>query len=54
MQHWDLNFFVFDETPHSVREKGYRNMTPIAPGTFGYSMIRLAGRKSIRGNLEYC
>lgn len=37
---FEFEFFVFDETPQSVREKGYRNMTPIAPGSFGYSMIR--------------
>jgi glutamine synthetase len=36
----EYEFFVFDETPHSVREKRYRNLTPMAPGFFGYSMIR--------------
>jgi len=36
----EYEFFVFDETPDSVREKGYRNLKPIAPGSFGYSMIR--------------
>ena len=36
----EFEFFVFDETPDSVREKGYRNLKPIAPGTFGYSVIR--------------
>ncbi len=36
----EFEFFLFDETPHSVREKGYRNMTPITPGFFGYSVLR--------------
>jgi glutamine synthetase len=36
----EFEFFLFDETPHSVREKDYRNMTPITPGFFGYSVLR--------------
>ena len=37
---FEYEFFVFNETPHSVREKGYKNLTPLAPGDFGYSVIR--------------
>ncbi len=36
----EYEFFLFDETPESVREKGYRNLKPFTPGMFGYSMIR--------------
>lgn len=36
----EFEFFLFDETPWSVREKDYRNLKPIAPGTFGYSGLR--------------
>ena len=36
----EYEFFVFDETPHSVREKGYQNLKPITPGNFGYSVLR--------------
>lgn len=36
----EYEFFVFDETPHSVREKGYRDLRAMAPGFFGYSLIR--------------
>ncbi len=36
----EYEFFVFDETPHSVREKGYRDLKPFTPGMFGYSTIR--------------
>ena len=39
----EYEFFVFDETPDSIREKGYRNLKPIAPGNFGYSVIRNSG-----------
>ena len=37
---FEYEFFIFDETPESVREKGYRNLTKITPGFFGYSGLR--------------
>jgi glutamine synthetase len=37
---FEYEFFLFDETPHSIREKGYRNFRPFTPGMFGYSVIR--------------
>ena len=36
----EFEFFVFEETPDSVRDKGYRDLKPITPGNFGYSMLR--------------
>lgn len=36
----EYEFFVFDETPDSVRAKGYRDLKPMTPGMFGYSMLR--------------
>ena len=36
----EYEFFVFDETPHSIREKGFRNLKPFTPDWMGYSMIR--------------
>ena len=36
----EFEFFVFEETPHSVREKHYRDLKNISPGFFGYSMLR--------------
>ncbi len=36
----EYEFFLFDETPHSAREKGYRNLRPLTPGMFGYSVLR--------------
>ena len=37
---FEYEFFLFDETPHSVREKKYETLTPFTPGMFGYSVIR--------------
>jgi glutamine synthetase len=37
---FEYEFFLFDETPHSVREKHYRDLTNITPGFFGYSVLR--------------
>ncbi|HXS17497.1 MAG TPA: glutamine synthetase, partial [Polyangiaceae bacterium] len=36
----EYEFFVFNETPESVRQKGYRNLQPLSPGMFGYSILR--------------
>ncbi|NIP89686.1 MAG: glutamine synthetase [Gammaproteobacteria bacterium] len=36
----EYEFFVFNETPHSVLEKRHRGLTPMAPGFFGYSVLR--------------
>jgi glutamine synthetase len=37
---FEYEFFVFKETPDSVREKNFRDLKPIAPDYFGYSVIR--------------
>ena len=37
---FEYEFFVFNETPHSIREKHYQNIQPLAPSEFGYSVIR--------------
>jgi len=31
---------VFDETPDSLRAKGYRDLKTLTPGAFGYSVLR--------------
>lgn len=36
----EFEFFVFDETPDSIREKGYRGLKTLTPGAFGYSVLR--------------
>jgi len=37
---FEYEFFIFAETMFSIREKGYRNLKPISPGFFGYSVLR--------------
>ncbi|HYL03844.1 MAG TPA: hypothetical protein VEU54_10560 [Steroidobacteraceae bacterium] len=36
----EYEFFVFRETPASLREKHYRNLSNLTPGYFGYSVLR--------------
>ncbi len=36
----EYEFFLFNETPQSAREKNFRNLETITPDWFGYSMIR--------------
>ncbi len=36
----EFEFFVFNETPDSVRAKNYQNLSNITPGNFGYSVLR--------------
>jgi glutamine synthetase len=36
----EFEFFLFEETPHSVREKNYRGLKNLTPGFFGYSVLR--------------
>lgn len=50
---FEYEFFVFDETPHGVRNKQYRNLRPLGPGEFGYSVIRNTVESEVyRGLLE--
>ena len=37
---FEYEFFLFNETPDSVRAKHYKDLRPIAPDYFGYSVIR--------------
>ena len=36
----EYEFFLFEETPHSIRDKGFRGLKTVTPGFFGYSMLR--------------
>jgi glutamine synthetase len=36
----EFEFFLFAESPESVREKGYRGLRTLTPGYFGYSVLR--------------
>jgi len=51
----EYEFFLFNETPDSVRGKNYRDLTPMSPGYFGYSMLRDAVASEFLGELlELC
>ncbi|ODM84648.1 glutamine synthetase family protein [Bradyrhizobium elkanii] len=51
----EFEFFVFDETPHSVREKGFRGLRNLTPGWFGYSMLRASVESEFhRSLLKLC
>lgn len=52
---FEYEFFVFNETPQSVREKNYKNLTPITPGMFGYSVLRTSTFSDIFNEfMDYC
>ncbi|HYC85086.1 MAG TPA: glutamine synthetase family protein, partial [Chryseosolibacter sp.] len=36
----EFEWFNFAETPHSALQKNYKDLTPISPGMFGYSILR--------------
>ncbi|MGM0575449.1 MAG: glutamine synthetase family protein [Myxococcota bacterium] len=36
----EFEFFLFEETSRTLHEKGFRNLTPLSPGMFGYSALR--------------
>lgn len=36
----EFEFWVFKETPDTLQEKGFRNLTPLSRGMFGYSWLR--------------
>ncbi len=48
---FEYEFFVFEETPHSVRDKDYRGLKPITPGNFGYSVLRSSVESDLFGGL---
>ncbi|MCB9729088.1 MAG: glutamine synthetase [Deltaproteobacteria bacterium] len=43
----EYEFFVFAETPDSVRDKGYRTLQHVDPGMFGYSALRASAAQPI-------
>lgn len=45
----EYEFFLFQETPESIREKGFRHLKPLTPDMMGYSMLR----SSVHGELYH-
>jgi glutamine synthetase len=43
----EFEFFLFDETPQSIREKGYRQLKTMTPGNFGYSVLRSSAHSAL-------
>ena len=47
----EFEFFLFDETPQSIREKGYRQLKTMTPGNFGYSVLRSSAHSTLYHDL---
>lgn len=43
----EYEFWFFRETPHSLREKHFRNLTPLSHGMFGYSVLRASQNSDV-------
>src|SRR5437588_70012 len=48
----EYEFFLFKETPESLRAKGYANLTPLTPGMFGYSWLRASENAPLVHDLQ--
>jgi glutamine synthetase len=52
---FEYEFFIFKETPHSIREKNYQNLVPLSPGNFGYSVLRSMSLSDLFNEfIDYC
>jgi glutamine synthetase len=52
---FEYEFFIFKETPHSIREKNYTDLTPLSPGNFGYSVLRTMTLSDLFNEfMDYC
>ncbi len=47
----EFEWFNFAETPFTLQQKGFRNMTPLSPGMFGYSILRSTFRNDFMSDL---
>jgi glutamine synthetase len=51
----EFEFWVFRENAESMREKGYRGLTPLSPGMCGYSWLRTGQHKEfVHALLDAC
>ena len=52
---FEYEFFIFNETPHTVREKNYQDLEPLSPGNFGYSVLRTNTHSELfNGLMDFC
>ena len=47
----EFEFFMFHETPHSLHEKGFQNLTSLTPGMFGYSWVREGQQRKLMADI---
>ncbi len=47
----EFEFFLFHETPHSLHDKGFRDLTPLSPGMFGYSWVREGQQRRLMSDI---
>jgi glutamine synthetase len=45
----EYEFFLFKETPASLHDKRFSNLTPLSPGMFGYSWVREGQHRDLMG-----
>lgn len=43
----EYEFWIFRESPQSLREKAFRNLVPLTPGMCGYSVLRASQNSSL-------
>ena len=43
----EYEFFIFRETPQSLRDKHFVGLTPLTPGMFGYSVLRASANAEL-------
>ena len=52
---FEYEFFIFRETPQSVRDKNYQGLLPLTPGNFGYSVLRTLAESDLFNEfMDYC
>ncbi len=52
---FEYEFFVFHESPHSIRDKRFADLRPLTPGNFGYSVLRASAEADLfTGLMDYC
>ncbi len=52
---FEYEFFIFNETPQSARDKNYTDLVPLSPGNFGYSILRTNTHSELFNELmDYC
>jgi glutamine synthetase len=47
----EFEFFLFQESPHTLHEKGFQDLKPLSPGMFGYSWVREGQQRRLMGDI---